>query len=403
MKIAIFLEAYVSFVNGVKTHVKTLKTGLEELGHKVLIVCALPGAKKHYVKDGVLCCPSISWERLYNYGVAKPISPARFKHIKNFNPDIIHIHTEFGIGFSGIYAAKMLKIPFVYTMHTMYDDYLHYIAPKKFLNIAKKTAHFYARQFLKRATVVVGPSKKVAEFIKKCGFKEEVEIVPNAVELSLFNPTTVKEEEKLKLKESLNLKKEDFLGCFCGRLGKEKSVDVLLKSWFELLKEDKKFKLLILGDGPQKEELKALAKKLNILNNVLFLGKITHEDLPAYYFLCDFYITASLSEVHSISTLEAMASGLPVFHILDELNKNQIISGVNGFIYKDFKELKDLILKYYNSTVEQKKKLKETTRESVLKYGEKKLAEKIVKIYKKALDLYLEKRKKSSIFFKKKV
>ena len=123
MKIALFLEAYLTYFNGVKTHVDTLKNGLEKLGHEVLVVCALPKIKKHYLKDGVLCCPGMSLKKIYNYGVAKPISATRFKYIKNFKPDIVHIHTEFGIGFSGVSAARLLKIPYVYTMHTMYDEY----------------------------------------------------------------------------------------------------------------------------------------------------------------------------------------------------------------------------------------------------------------------------------------
>ena len=66
MKIALFTETYLSFVNGVGTHVKTLKNGLEKLGHEVLVVCALPGIKKHFIKDGVLCCPSMSWKKVYD-------------------------------------------------------------------------------------------------------------------------------------------------------------------------------------------------------------------------------------------------------------------------------------------------------------------------------------------------
>ena len=358
MRIAIFLEAYISFVNGVKTHVETLKNGLEKLGHEVLIVCALPEVKKHEIKDGVLRCPSMSWEKIYNYGVAKPISPTRFKYIKNFAPDVIHIHTEFGIGFSGAYAAKLLKIPYIYTMHTMYDDYIYYIAPKKLINLAKKTAHFYVRQLAKRATVLVGPSPKVKNFLKNCGVEKEINIIPNSVELNLFCTDNISKEEKENLRLKLKLKKEYTVGCFCGRLGKEKSIDVLLKNWSELVKQNKKYKLLIFGDGPFRKDFENLKESLNMSDNVFFLGRIEHEKLPPYYSICDFYITSSLTEVHSISTLEAMSSGLPVFQIFDYLNKDQIDVGVNGFTYKDFSELKSLILKYENMSEEEKKNLK---------------------------------------------
>ena len=402
MKIALFTEAYLTFVNGVRTHVETLKNGLEKLGHEVLVVCALPEAKKHFVKDGVLCCPSMSWKKIYNYGVAKPISPTRFKYVKNFAPDIIHIHTEFGIGFSGAYIAKLLKLPYVYTMHTMYDEYIYYIIPKKLIKIAKKTAHFYVKQLAQRASVVVGPSVKIEDFLKGCGFNKKIEIIPNSVELNLFDEKNISMEQKQKIKNELGIADGDVLGCFCGRLGKEKSVDVLLKNWSELVKKDKKFKLLIFGDGPYRKEFEQLSRDLNITQNVTFLGKIVHTSLPPYYSICNFYITSSLSEVHSISTLEAMASGLPVFHILDELNKYQIEDGVNGFTYKDADEMVDLILRYDNMPEEDKIDLKKSTRNSVLHSGEEDLGKKMIKVYEKALNIYSEKKKKMILWSKSK-
>ncbi len=399
MKIALFTETYINCYSGVKTHIKTLKDGLEKLGHEVLIVCALPKTKKHFIKDGVLCCPSISLKKIYNYGVAKPISPSRYKFIKNFKPDVIHIHTEFGVGFSGAYAAKMLKIPYVYTMHTMYDEYLYYIAPKKLINIAKKTAHFYVKQLAQRAAVIVGPSVKIRDFLKGCGVEKEVEIIPNSVELSLFDEENLNYLKKEEIKKNLSLKEEDVVGCFCGRLGKEKNVDVLLKYWSELLKKDKKFKLLIFGDGPYKKEFENLAANLNITDNVIFLGKVEHNSLPEYYAVCDFYITCSLSEVHSISNLEAMASGLFVFQNYDELNKDQIIENVNGVTFKNVNEMVEKILDYGRKSKEEKLLLRQSTRESVLKHGEEELGRKMVKIYEKAIIIQANKKKKKNFLF----
>ncbi len=392
MKVAIFLEAYLTFTNGVRTHVETLKAGLEKLGNEVLIVCALPGIKKHILKDGVLCCPSIGLKKMYNYGMAGPINFRRFKYIKDFKPDVIHIHTEFGIGFSGASIARLLRIPYIYTMHTMYDDYIYYVAPKKLINIAKKTAHFYFRLLAKKATCIIGPSFKAENFLKVCGVKKNIDIIPNSVELSLFNECSVSSQKKQALKEKLLLNEDDVVACFCGRLGKEKSVDVLLKNWSELVKERANYKLLIFGDGPCMGELKSLATHLNLSRNVIFLGKIPHKELPPYYCLCQFYITASLSEVHSISMLEAMSTGLPIFNIYDELNNVQIKEGVNGFIYKNVFDLKRLIYSFESMNEEQKKALRKSTRESVLKYGEEDLARKVLIVYEKALDIYSKKR-----------
>ncbi len=388
MKIVLFTETYIPLINGVVTHVRALKSGLEKLGHEVLVVCALPEAKHHYIENGVLYCPSISFKKLYNYGVATPTSHSRYKYIKNFNPDIIHIHTEFGVGYSGTIAAKLLNIPLVYTMHTMYDDYLYYVAPKKLIKIAKKTAHAYAKILAEKATCLTGPSKKVEEFFRCCGVDKPVYVVPNPVELDKFDIKCVTESQKTLIKQKLGLCDDELIICFCGRLGKEKSVDVLLKYWSEVISEKDKCRLLIFGDGPSKDELEEYAKNLGIDNQVMFLGKILHEELVPYYAICDLYVTASLSDTNSISMLEAMAVGLPVLHIYDKLNKGQVIDGVNGFIYRNAEEMKKLIDSYKNMSYEEQVKLHQNSRESVMKYSDVELANNLLGIYNDALNIH---------------
>ena len=388
MKIALFTETYIPSINGVVTHVRALKSGLEKLGHEVLVVCVLPDSKHHDLKNGILYCPSISFKKLYNYGVATPTSHSRYKYIKAFNPDIIHIHTEFGVGYSGTMAAKLLNIPLVYTMHTMYDDYLYYVAPKKLIKIAKKTAHAYAKILAEKATCLTGPSKKVEEFFRCCGVDKPVYVVPNPVELDRFDPKCVDKSQKLLIKQKLGLNNDELIICFCGRLGREKSVDILLKYWSEVVSKEDKCKLLILGDGPSKGELEDYAKSLGINDQVIFLGKILHEELVKYYAICDLYITASLSDTNSISMLEAMAVGLPVLHIYDKLNRGQVIDGVNGFIYKNADEMNKLINSYKNMSKEEKINLSKNSRKSVMKYSDIELANNLLNIYEDALNIY---------------
>ena len=124
MRIALFTETYLPYISGVVTHIKLLKEGLEKLGHQVLVVTADAQARHHYVKDGVLYCPAKTIKRIYNSGLAAPYSHRRVKLIRDFHPDIIHIHTEFGVGLSALHIAKALRVPVVYTLHTMYDEYI---------------------------------------------------------------------------------------------------------------------------------------------------------------------------------------------------------------------------------------------------------------------------------------
>ena len=153
MRIAIFTETYLPQINGVVTHIKILKEGLEALGHTVLIVTADSKAHTHYLKDNVLHCPAHNLKRIYNLDLASPVSRTRLKYLREFRPDIIHVHNEFSIGLSGMAIAKILKVPLVYTLHTMYDDYIYYIAPKPLIPLTKKLSHRYFRMFPQNAAV----------------------------------------------------------------------------------------------------------------------------------------------------------------------------------------------------------------------------------------------------------
>ena len=381
MKIAIFTETYLPDINGVVTHIKMLKEGLESLGHEVLIVTADAKSRKHYTKEQVLHCPAVSAKRLYNYGLSSPLSLKRLQLLKKYNPDIIHIHQEFGIGLSGAVIAKILHKPLVYTLHTMYDDYIYYVAPKPMVPLVRNMSHYYFKLLADNATALTGPSKKVEEYFKELGVHKPVNVIPNPVELDIFEPSNIEPEKKHAFRAKYEVDDACFLACFCGRLGKEKSVDVLLGFWAQTVKAEDKLRLLIIGDGPSKRELEEQAQALGIADTVIFTGKVPHEELPPYYASCDVYITASLSDTNSISMLEAMATGLPVLHIYDELNRGQVVDGVNGFIYRNAEELRACIDRLRAMPPEEREALSHSVRNSVSESGAQNLANYLVDIY----------------------
>ena len=381
MRVALFVETYLPEINGVVTHVKVLKDGLEKLGHEVLVVCADVNAKHHYIKDGILHCPAMLSKRIYNYGLALPISTKRKRLIKEFNPDIIHIHTEFGVGFSGAMIARHLNVPLVYTLHTMYDEYIYYIAPRPFIPLMTKVSHSYFKFLAKRANALTGPSKKVDEYCKSCGVDKNVSVIPNPVELDMFEPSNINPVKKHEFRKKYNISDDTMLACFCGRLGHEKSVDVLIKFWAQTVTPQDNVKLMIIGEGPAKEGLEELADKLGVKDTVIFTGRVEHVDLPPYYAGCDCYITTSLSDTNSISMLEAMATGLPVLHLHDELNKGQIIPGVNGMIFSNAEQMHECIIKLKNLSDDEREALSRSTRESVKQSGAENLANYLLTIY----------------------
>lgn len=381
MKIALFTETYLPYINGVVTHVKSLKDGLERAGHKVLVVTADTQARHHRIEDGVLWCPAMGIKKFYSYGLASPISLKRLRLIKNFGPDVIHIHNEFGIGFSGVSIARILRVPMVYTLHTMYDDYLYYVAPRLLIPIVRKIAHTYMKVFTNNASAITGPSKKVQEFINECGIERKVDVIPNPVELDKFNPDHVDAAHVESIKAEYSITEEDMVVSFCGRLGKEKSVDVLLNFFAEQYQPEDRMKLMIIGDGPAREELIEQARDLGIADHVIFTGKVDHDRLMDYYACCELYATTSLSDTNSISMLEAMATGLPVLHLKDELNAGQVVDGVNGYIFRDSKEMYEAMQRYRDLDIEHKTSFRNSVMQSVKKSGQENLAAYLLNVY----------------------
>ena len=386
MRIALFTETYLPHINGVVTHVKSLKDGLEAMGHTVLIVTANSKTRKHYIKDNILYCPAYKGgKRLYGFDLATAVSRTRLRFLRDFNPDIIHIHNEFGIGLSGVAIAKLLRVPLVYTLHTMYDEYIYYVAPAPLVGITTRLSHRYFRIFAKYADEVTGPSLKCEKYLKETGLDKPVNVVPNPVELDAFSPDHITEEDKKAFREKYQIAPDEMIAIFVGRLGREKSVDVLLRYWAQEITPKDRIHLVVIGDGPEKDNLEALAAGLRISDTVTFTGRVEHSDLPPYVASGDVYVTASLSDTNSISMLEGMAAGLPVLQLYDELNKDQVKDGVNGFTFRNAAEMASELRRLKNIDAEQLRILKSSVRQSVKNSGAQNLANYITTIYTRIL------------------
>lgn len=381
MRVALFTETYLPHINGVVTHVKILKEGLEKLGHQVLVVTADYDTHQHFIQDNVLHCPARQMRRFYNFAAAAPISERRLKFIRDFNPDIIHIHNEFGIGISGVFAAKILHKPLVYTLHTMYDEYIYYVAPRGLVPAVRKFSHRYIRLLARSASSLTGPSKKCAEYFKHAGVTKDVNVIPNSVELDAFNPANISDEHKKAFREKYSIGEEQMICCFVGRLGREKSVDVVLDNWAKCITPEDNIHLVVIGDGPCKQELEEQTRRLNILNMVTFTGAIQHDELPPCLASCDLYITASLSDTNSISMLEGMATGLPVLQRLDPLNADQVREGINGYVFDSAESMSQKLRYVKNKSPEELDILKKSVIASVKRSGAEDLANYMLTVY----------------------
>ena len=387
MRIGIFTDTYPPYINGVSTSVSMLENALRKKGHQVYIVTVnTENMRYKYENDEhIIRIPGVPIG-IYDYRLTGVYPLKAINKIRKWNLDVIHSHTEFGVGTFARIIAKQYNIPLVHTYHTMYEDYVHYITKGYFNNTSKKIVEYLTNFYCNQtATELIVPTKKTYDLFKeKYKYTRNVHIIPTGIEVEKFykeNNDPAKLEE-IRKKHGLN--KGDFVILYVGRLGQEKSVDVLIEAHQELAREYKA-KLLIVGDGPDMDTYKNLVHKLKIDDNVIFTGKVPWTEVTLYYQIADIFATASKSETQGLTVIEAMAASLPVVAVDDESFRNVIIDGLNGHLFDTKKEYK----KYVKSFIDEPSKLQQFSKQARINadtYSSKYFAERVLDVYRLAIN-----------------
>ena len=387
MRVGIFTDSYTPFINGVTTSVLMLKKGLEKKGHTVYVVTVNNENMKYKLeeKGRVLRLPGVPIG-IYDYRLTGIYPLKAINIIKKWNLDVIHCQTEFGVGTFARIIAKQLGIPLVHTYHTMYEDYIHYITKGYFNKTGKKIIEYLTLFYCdKTATELVVPTKKAYELFKeKYKVDRNVYIVPTGIEVEKFYLENNKGLNIVKKRESLGLKRDDFVILFVGRIASEKNVELLLTSMRYIVNNCPKAKLLIVGDGPDLNKYKDFVKRQGLEENIIFTGKVPWENISEYYLIADVFTTASKTETQGLTVIEAMAASLPVVCINDESFTNTVIDNLNGKIFKNKRGYKKAIIELYNDPKELKK-LSKQARISAEMHSSKYFVESILDVYKIAI------------------
>lgn len=349
MRIGLFTDTYPPFINGVSTSVAMLKRALEQQGHTVYVVTVSNNALKHEYdeKERILKVAGIPIG-IYDYRLSSIYPVTLINKMKKWNLDVIHSHTEFGVGILARLFAKQFNIPLVHTYHTLYEDYTHYITHGYFEKSSKKIVEYLTKFYCdKTANELIVPTNKIYSLFKeKYNFTKNIHIIPTGIEVDRFYEENINKKEVESLKKKLGLKKNNFTILFVGRLAEEKNVEFLINAHKKLVEYDNNIKLLIVGDGPDKEKYEQLSKSLGLEDNIIFNGKAAWEEIPIYYHACDIFSTASTTETQGLTVIEAMAAGVPPLCIDDDSFKGTVTDGLNGKIFKNeeqyITELKEL-------------------------------------------------------------
>lgn len=390
MRIGLFSDAYLPDINGVVSSIATLKAALEKLGHTVFVVSNHNGINVKYdAENHILCLPGLEVKKFYGYKMSNPIQLRGEEYIRKMDLDVIHVHTEMGIGLFARQMAKKYNIPLVYTYHTLYEDYLHYVNPKDFQTVdqaGRRVVRYLSKLAGNGPMAVIAPSNKTKKALQSYGVKTPIYIVPTGIDLSDFLKKNLDAEKIQAVRQSLGLSDEAHTVVFVGRIAKEKCIEMPIEALSKV--KDDNLHLIIVGGGTDLKFYQNEAKELGIEERVHFVGKIPREEIPYYYSAFDCFVSASLSETQGMTYLEALASGLMVFGRRDEVLDGLVEEGKTGYYFDDAQELAAKLDAYFTLPKAQREAHVLDCVAKTEQYNTELFAQKVLAVYQQAIDDY---------------
>ncbi len=319
MKIAMFTNTYLPHVGGVARSVETFAEELRKLDHQVHVICPT-FADEVDSTESVLRVPAIQNFNGSDFSVRLAVPGYISGHLYDFQPDIIHAHHPFLLGDAALRAARELGHPLVFTHHTLYEKYTHYVPMN-----SKRLQQFVIRLSTEYANFcdhIIAPSESIASLIRERGVQKPITAIPTGVDLAFFAAG-----DGRRLREELGIPPEAQVIGHLGRLAPEKNLDFLTRAVARSMAHDHKERqrvFLVVGSGPSEADIARLFDEAGLRDRLYLAGKRTGKDLADAYAAMDLFVFASKSETQGMVLAEAMAAGKPVI-ALDASGTREVV------------------------------------------------------------------------------
>lgn len=284
-------------MGGVPIFVDHLAKALRELGHEVFVFA--PTYKEQQEEEYVVRYPSFP---IAIAGAPIPnVLTSLFKEkVQELAIDVIHVHHPALVGNVALHLRKKYGIPVIFTYHTRYEAYLHYVRPLAWLESGTGFGEKYLIWFCNQCDGIVAPTAGIGKYLESRQIEPPIHVLPTGIPIEGFTPS---KELVQSIREQYG-KDVDYLLCTVSRMAKEKNVEFQLRGLALLKKElqekNKNFRYLFIGDGSQLQELKTLTRRLGLEKEVVFVGKVENTSISAYLKACDLFAFSSKSETQEI-------------------------------------------------------------------------------------------------------
>jgi glycosyltransferase involved in cell wall biosynthesis len=334
MRIGLFTNNYLPFRGGVTTAVETLRQGLEAQGHRAWVF-APAWSGPHDDPAYVFRYLSVPAPTYPGFAVPLPFSRRLSRAARELDLDIFHAQHPFLLGVTARRLARSQGRPLVFTYHTRYEKYAHYVPLPE--PLVASLAVRLASRFAGSADLVIAPSARIAESLADLGVRAPIAVVPTGVPLDLFRPG-----DRGEARQRLGLDEDAPLCLYVGRLDREKSVERVIDAFGSIALVVSGARLLLVGQGSHETALRRLAGASPASSAIRFAGSVAREELPPYYQAADLFLFASETETQGLVLAEAHACGLPAVAVRASGVDEVVRDGETGLLTKaEVEELAD--------------------------------------------------------------
>lgn len=324
MKIAMFTNTYSPHIGGVARSVKALAGGLREIGHEVLVVAPeFPGSRKSDAE--IMRMSAVQDFTGSDFALPSPFSWTLSNRLEEFAPDIIHSHHPFLLGGTALRMAATRKLPIIYTNHTRYDLYSHYIMQNS--DIMKRLALSLTTGYCDLCDHVIAPSGSTAKFLTAQSVTAPITVIPTGVNIKQPDHFDIALERR-----RLGICENAFVVGHVGRLAQEKNLPYLAKALVGFLLQKMDAHAVIVGDGAMVGAMAKIFTDAGVQERVHMTGALRGEALANAYAILDVFAFSSKSETQGLVLIEAMAAGVPIVALDADGVRDVVEDGKNGFL-----------------------------------------------------------------------
>jgi glycosyltransferase involved in cell wall biosynthesis len=326
VRIALFTNNYLPFCGGVTISVETLRRGLAARGHDAWVFAPrFRGAPAD--GPGVVRYPSLPAATYPEFALAVPFSRAIARTVRRLDADVFHAHHPFLLGPAALRFARALGRPLVFTYHTRYEKYAHYVPLSR--HLVENAAIRLSARFAAQADAVIAPSSAVRDDLRRRGVSSAISVVPTGVDLEQFRPGIPEPARR-----ALGLPVDDPLVLYVGRLDREKSVDRVLAAFERIASTVPRARLALVGHGTEAARLQRQAAASTVAPRIHFLGVRRHEATALCYQAADLFLFASETETQGLVLAEAAACGVPAVTVAATGCEEVVRDGESGVLTK---------------------------------------------------------------------